>query len=99
MSNPAIQNLVISLVGMQGEWQLDLVLLARTSSCLMERSGFIVARKIPFDDPDTLNIVRAGYVTVQLIIISTYYFISMKVRIQHQHTCQLVFSDTRVYRP
>ena len=39
-----------------------------------------VARKIPFDDPDTLNYVRVGYVSVQLLVLSTYYYISMKVR-------------------
>lgn len=39
----------------------------------------IVARKIPFDDPQTLNYVRVGYVSVQLLVLSTYYYISMKV--------------------
>ena len=38
-----------------------------------------MARKIPFDDPEVLNYVRAGYVTVQLLVLSTYYYISMKV--------------------
>ncbi|KAH8118153.1 inorganic phosphate transporter [Phellopilus nigrolimitatus] len=60
--NSAVQNLVISLVGMQ------------------------VARKIPFDDPQVLNYVRVGYVTVQLLVLSTYYYISMKVKQRNDQT-------------
>jgi len=37
-----------------------------------------VARKIPFEDPQVLLYVRAAYVTVQLIILGTYYFVSLK---------------------
>ena len=40
---------------------------------------YIVARKIPFDDPQTLNYVRVGYVTAQLLVLTTYYYMSMKV--------------------
>jgi len=39
-----------------------------------------VARKIPFEDPQVLLYVRAAYVTVQLIILGTYYFVSLKVK-------------------
>ena len=38
-----------------------------------------VARRIPFDDPDTLNLVRAGYVGAQLFILLVYYYISSQV--------------------
>ena len=34
-----------------------------------------VARRIPFDDPQTLNYVRVAYVSSQLIILGAYYFI------------------------
>jgi hypothetical protein len=38
-----------------------------------------VARKIPFDDPQILLYVRVAYVVVQVIILGTYYYVSMKV--------------------
>jgi hypothetical protein len=40
-----------------------------------------VARKIPFDDPQTLTYVRIAYVAVQLIVLGTYYYMSSKVRL------------------
>ncbi len=40
---------------------------------------FVVARKINFDDPQVLNIVRLAYVAVQAIVLGTYYYTSMKV--------------------
>lgn len=41
--------------------------------------GDPVARKIPFDDPETLNYIRVGYVSAQLLVLTTYYYMSMKV--------------------
>lgn len=46
-----------------------------------------MARKIPFDDPVTLNYVRIAYVAVQVIILGTYYYISMKV-LRRLRTCR-----------
>ena len=45
-----------------------------------------VARKIPFEDPQVLTIVRIAYVVVQAIVLGTYYFVSSKVssRMFHQ---------------
>lgn len=39
-----------------------------------------MARKIPFDDPVVLNYVRAGYVSMQLIMLVVYYYVSLTVR-------------------
>jgi hypothetical protein len=38
-----------------------------------------VARRIPFDDPAVLTYVRIGYVAVQVIVLLTYYFVSLQV--------------------
>lgn len=38
-----------------------------------------MARKIPFEDPQVLLYVRVAYVAVQVIILGTYYYVSMKV--------------------
>ena len=45
--------------------------------CGLTRS--IVARKIPFEDPQILTIVRVAYVVVQLVVLGAYYFVSSKV--------------------
>jgi hypothetical protein len=39
-----------------------------------------VARKIPFDDPQVLLYVRAAYVIVQVVILGTYYLVSLRVK-------------------
>lgn len=39
-----------------------------------------VAKKVPFDDPNTLNMVRAGYILSNLIILGMYYYIGMVVK-------------------
>jgi len=39
-----------------------------------------VARKIPFEDPQVLLYVRVAYVVVQVIILGTYYYVSMKIK-------------------
>ncbi|KAF5359229.1 hypothetical protein D9756_002866 [Leucocoprinus leucothites] len=60
--NPAIQNLVVSLVAMQ------------------------LARRIPFDDPVVLNYVRMGYVTAQVIILGTYFWVSLTIKSKNDQT-------------
>ncbi|KAF6757011.1 inorganic phosphate transporter [Ephemerocybe angulata] len=45
-----------------------------------------LARRIPFDDPVTLNYVRAGYVTVQLLVLLTYYYVSTKIKAKNDLT-------------
>lgn len=70
--NPALQNLVVSLVAMQCEFS-GLILFNLTYS--------VVARRIAFDDPVILNYVRIGYATAQVIILATYYWVSFTVRI------------------
>lgn len=38
-----------------------------------------VAKKIPFDDPDVLNMVRAGYAASNLIILGIYLYIRIAI--------------------
>ncbi|KAG2017295.1 inorganic phosphate transporter, variant 2 [Coprinopsis cinerea AmutBmut pab1-1] len=45
-----------------------------------------LARRIPFDDPVTLNYVRLGYVVVQLIALATYYYLSTVVKKKNDQT-------------
>ncbi|KAJ7695033.1 inorganic phosphate transporter [Mycena rosella] len=45
-----------------------------------------VARKIPFEDPDILNYVRIGYVTVQVVVLGIYYYISMAIKRKNDQT-------------
>ncbi|PVG04307.1 putative PHO88-involved in phosphate transport [Serendipita vermifera] len=45
-----------------------------------------VARRIPFDDPQVLNYVRAGYVISQLICIGVYLYISAKIKQKNDTT-------------
>ncbi|KAL5485920.1 PHO88 [Sanghuangporus weigelae] len=45
-----------------------------------------LARKIPFDDPEVLNYVRIGYVSVQLLVLSAYYYVSMKIKQKNDQT-------------
>lgn len=40
----------------------------------------LVARKIPFDNPEVLQYVRIAYVASQVVILAVYYFTSQKVR-------------------
>lgn len=39
----------------------------------------LVARKIPFENPDVLMYVRTGYVLSQAITLGLYYYMSQKV--------------------
>ncbi|KDR72424.1 hypothetical protein GALMADRAFT_270806 [Galerina marginata CBS 339.88] len=45
-----------------------------------------LARKIPFDDPVTLNYVRVGYVSVQLIMLAVYYYVSLTIKRKNDQT-------------
>ncbi|KAI6035732.1 inorganic phosphate transporter [Pisolithus marmoratus] len=45
-----------------------------------------LARKIPFDDPVVLNYVRVGYITSQIIILGTYFYVSYKVKQKNDQT-------------
>ena len=40
-----------------------------------------MGKRIPFEKPDVLNYARIAYVAIQVIILGTYYYISMKVRV------------------
>ena len=72
--NAATTNLVVSLGAMQG-WFRGLVSNTETVFTLVS-----VARKIDFEDPQILTYVRIAYVAVQVIVLGTYYYTSMKVR-------------------
>ncbi|KAH9482027.1 SRP-independent targeting protein 3 [Psilocybe cubensis] len=45
-----------------------------------------LARKIPFDDPETLNYVRIGYVASQLVVLGVYYYISAVIKKKNDQT-------------
>jgi len=45
-----------------------------------------LARRIPFDDPEVLNYVRIGYVTVQAIVLGTYLYITLKIKSNNDQT-------------
>jgi hypothetical protein len=38
-----------------------------------------VSKKVPFEDPDTLMMVRAGYVLSNVIIAAVYYYIYLQI--------------------
>ncbi|KAF7317891.1 Inorganic phosphate transporter [Mycena kentingensis (nom. inval.)] len=45
-----------------------------------------VARKIPFEDPQILYYVRIGYVAVQVLVMSIYFYISMTIKAKNDKT-------------
>ncbi|KAJ7777439.1 inorganic phosphate transporter [Mycena metata] len=45
-----------------------------------------IARKISFEDPDILLYTRIGYVTVQVIVLGLYYFVSMAIKSKNDQT-------------
>ena len=53
---------------------------------LLSQLRILVARKIPFDDPEVLNVVRIAYVTAQVIVLGVYYYISYTARLLSYHT-------------
>jgi len=75
--NSGVQNLVISLGVMQGTQFAVNPLNLQTANLVVAPN--LVARKIPFDEPDVLLYVRIGYVVSQIAILSVYYYISYKV--------------------
>jgi hypothetical protein len=84
MNNP-LQSLAISLAVMQGTCPLSSfhASLSPSHTCHV-----IVARKVPFDDPQVLEYVRIGYIASQAIALVVYYYASSKVCIN------LPFSDS-----
>ncbi|ESK81717.1 inorganic phosphate transporter [Moniliophthora roreri MCA 2997] len=45
-----------------------------------------LARRIDFNDPETLNYARLGYVATQLIILGIYYYVSMIAKRKNDQT-------------
>lgn len=52
----------------------------RAFSHTNNKNTLIVARKIPFEDPDTLMYVRIAYVSVQVVILGVYFLVGQSVR-------------------
>ena len=78
--NAPMQSLAISLGVMQRNSIFLLycpVLILTPHTC---HSDFIVARKIPFDNPQVLDYVRIAYVASQAFALLVYYHTSSKVR-------------------
>ncbi len=61
----------------------------------------IVARKIPFDDPQVLDYVRIAYVASQVFALLVYYYASSKVRpdFLYRHAYRSRVSDKGKERP
>lgn len=38
-----------------------------------------VSKKVPFDDPNTLNMVRALYIASNILIAGIYYYVKMQI--------------------
>ncbi|KAI0071259.1 inorganic phosphate transporter [Panus rudis PR-1116 ss-1] len=53
---------------------------AATTNLVVSLGAMQLARKIPFDDPQVLTYVRIAYVTVQVIVLATYYYTSSKIK-------------------
>ena len=45
-----------------------------------------MAKRVPFDDPVTLNYVRVAYVSVQALILGVYYYLSTIVKQKNDQT-------------
>lgn len=45
-----------------------------------------MAKRVPFDDPQTLNYVRVAYVSVQALILGVYYYLSTIVKQKNDQT-------------
>jgi hypothetical protein len=92
--NAPMQSLAISLGVMQRNLIFFVlpVLILTTHTC---HSDFIVARKIPFDNPQVLDYVRIAYVASQAFALVVYYYTSSKVRPRfvQRHTCISRASD------
>ncbi|KAJ3489315.1 hypothetical protein NLI96_g2231 [Meripilus lineatus] len=59
---------------------------AATTNLVVSLVAMQVARKIPFEDPQVLTIVRISYVVVQAIVLGTYYFVSSKIKQKNDQT-------------
>ncbi|TCD61821.1 hypothetical protein EIP91_007866 [Steccherinum ochraceum] len=59
---------------------------AAASNLVISLGAMQLARKIPFDDPVTLNYVRIGYVVVQVLVLGVYFFVSQKVKSKNDQT-------------
>ncbi|KAG9047283.1 hypothetical protein FS837_002591 [Tulasnella sp. UAMH 9824] len=53
---------------------------AQIANLAVSLGAMQLARKIPFEDPDVLMYVRIAYVSVQLVILATYYFTSQTIK-------------------
>lgn len=79
LKSVALQNLAISIAASR----------CKFLSCILEPWNFrklngiylgvVVTRNVPFDDPEVTKYCRMFYYTVQLVVISTLYFIKGKV--------------------
>jgi hypothetical protein len=72
MSSPFI-NVAISLGAMQRMSHSQLYII------VFRLSDALVARKIPFDNPEVLNYIRIAYVVTQIIVLGIYYYVSSAV--------------------
>ncbi|KAJ3517233.1 hypothetical protein NLJ89_g639 [Agrocybe chaxingu] len=60
--------------------------MAAVQNLVISLTAMQVARRIPFDDPDTLNLVRAGYVVVQILVLGVYFYVSSTIKRKNDQT-------------
>ncbi|EKM76140.1 hypothetical protein AGABI1DRAFT_131652 [Agaricus bisporus var. burnettii JB137-S8] len=53
-----------------------------------------MARKIPLEDPVVLGYVRIAYITAQVVILATYYYVSLAVYLSSKHV-SLIWSQIK----
>ncbi|KAF8322534.1 inorganic phosphate transporter [Clavulina sp. PMI_390] len=53
---------------------------AQVTNLMVSLGAMQLARKIPFENPEVLNYVRAGYVAVQLLSIAVYFYTSSVIK-------------------
>ncbi|KAI0750316.1 inorganic phosphate transporter [Daedaleopsis nitida] len=56
------------------------------SNLVISLGAMQVARKIPFDDPQTLLYVRIAYVSVQAIVLGAYFYVGLQIKKKNDQT-------------
>ncbi|KAJ3558356.1 hypothetical protein NM688_g979 [Phlebia brevispora] len=59
---------------------------AATQNLVVSIVAMQLARKIPFDDPQVLTIVRIVYVVTQVVVLGVYYYVSAKIKEKNDQT-------------
>ena len=58
-----------------GKWLMD----SRSTNLVIILVMMQVSKKVPFDDPNTLNMVRVLYVVSNVVIAGIYFYVKMQI--------------------